>query len=276
MNVQFKKGVLELCVLVLTASKDRYGYELVQSISEKFAIAEGTVYPLLRRLTLEGYFTTYLEESTEGPPRKYYKLSQLGLTYMNQLVSEWSERWIVRNNFPDKVNIEINDDILSPWRRLIYEKRNLSDDNSELIEHLLKVLCLTVERSVRQRATDSPRTNLYIPYRIKRYVEQHVTEPITLAGIAKIHGISASTASHLFKRTFGYSIMRYVVEIRLSIASERILHSVVSLEEISEASGFHSYPYFCRAFRSRFHMPPSLYRKHHLRFGVTENSLYQP
>jgi PadR family transcriptional regulator PadR len=90
MNVQFKKGVLELCVLVLTASKDRYGYELVQSISEKFAIAEGTVYPLLRRLTLEGYFTTYLEESTEGPPRKYYKLSQLGQAYMDQLVSDWS------------------------------------------------------------------------------------------------------------------------------------------------------------------------------------------
>jgi PadR family transcriptional regulator PadR len=97
MNVQFKKGVLELCVLVLTASKDRYGYELVHSISEKFAIAEGTVYPLLRRLTLEGYFTTYLEESTEGPPRKYYKLSQLGQEYMNQLVSDWS-------TFSDGVN----------------------------------------------------------------------------------------------------------------------------------------------------------------------------
>jgi PadR family transcriptional regulator PadR len=97
MNVQFKKGVLELCVLVLTASKDRYGYELVNSISEKFAIAEGTVYPLLRRLTLEGYFTTYLEESTEGPPRKYYKLSLLGQEYMNQLVSEWS-------TFSDGVN----------------------------------------------------------------------------------------------------------------------------------------------------------------------------
>ncbi|MDB5055092.1 MAG: PadR family transcriptional regulator [Bacilli bacterium] len=90
MNVQFKKGVLELCVLVLTAHKDRYGYELVHSISEKFAIAEGTVYPLLRRLTLEGYFTTYLTESTEGPPRKYYRLSQQGQTYMDSLVSDWS------------------------------------------------------------------------------------------------------------------------------------------------------------------------------------------
>jgi PadR family transcriptional regulator PadR len=89
LNVQFKKGVLELCVLVLTAHKDKYGYELVQNISEKFLIAEGTVYPLLRRLTLEGYFTTYVVESQEGPPRKYYQLTPRGREYMNDLVLEW-------------------------------------------------------------------------------------------------------------------------------------------------------------------------------------------
>lgn len=89
MNVQFKKGVLELCVLVLTASKDRYGYELVDRISDKFAIAEGTVYPLLRRLTQEEYFSTYLAESTEGPPRKYYQLTEKGRKYMGELVAEW-------------------------------------------------------------------------------------------------------------------------------------------------------------------------------------------
>ncbi|MGN7382912.1 MULTISPECIES: PadR family transcriptional regulator [unclassified Paenibacillus] len=91
MNVQFKKGVLELCVLVLTAKKDRYGYELVNRISEKFQIAEGTVYPLLRRLTQEGYFTTYLQESQEGPPRKYYKLSKQGWMMMTELVVEWRQ-----------------------------------------------------------------------------------------------------------------------------------------------------------------------------------------
>lgn len=89
MNVQFKKGVLTLCVMVLAAKKDRYGYELVNSISDKFEIAEGTVYPLLRRLTKEGYFTTYLVESTEGPPRKYYQLSQLGRDYLEELITEW-------------------------------------------------------------------------------------------------------------------------------------------------------------------------------------------
>ncbi|WP_243292473.1 PadR family transcriptional regulator [Bacillus sp. FJAT-47783] len=89
MNVQFKKGVLTLCVLVLSKKKDHYGYELVKSISEKFSIAEGTIYPLLRRLTKEGYFSTYLVESQEGPPRKYYKLTEAGCAYMQELVDEW-------------------------------------------------------------------------------------------------------------------------------------------------------------------------------------------
>ncbi|MCK6255264.1 PadR family transcriptional regulator [Fictibacillus sp. WQ 8-8] len=89
MNAQFKKGILELCVLVLTAKSDKYGYELVQMISEKFHIAEGTVYPLLRRLTKEGYFSTYLKESSGGPPRKYYTLTEEGNRYMESLVGEW-------------------------------------------------------------------------------------------------------------------------------------------------------------------------------------------
>ncbi|WP_332634924.1 PadR family transcriptional regulator [Halalkalibacter flavus] len=91
MNVQFKKGVLELCVLILLDKQDRYGYELVQKISEKIAISEGTVYPLLRRLTKEGYFTTYLKESSEGPSRKYYKLTDSGREFLHELLEEWKE-----------------------------------------------------------------------------------------------------------------------------------------------------------------------------------------
>src|SRR5690625_281031 len=91
MKVKFKKGVLELCVLVLLDNEDRYGYELVQKISRQIAISEGSVYPLLRRLTKEGYFTTYLKESTEGPSRKYYRLTNEGREYLHQLVQEWKD-----------------------------------------------------------------------------------------------------------------------------------------------------------------------------------------
>jgi len=90
-NVQFKKGVLELCVLVLLDKQDRYGYELVQKISDQISISEGSVYPLLRRLTKEEYFTTYLQESSEGPSRKYYKLTDTGREYLHNLILEWKE-----------------------------------------------------------------------------------------------------------------------------------------------------------------------------------------
>lgn len=97
MNIQFKKGVLNLCVLVLLDKQDRYGYELVQKISDRIAISEGAVYPLLRRLTKEGYFSTYLQESTEGPPRKYYSLTDEGRTYLYEQLEEWK-------SFTDGVN----------------------------------------------------------------------------------------------------------------------------------------------------------------------------
>ena len=91
LNAQFKKGVLEMCVLVLLGEKDRYGYELVQNISERFEISEGSIYPLLRRLRDEGCVSTYLQESVEGPARKYYSLTENGEKTRDGLVSEWQE-----------------------------------------------------------------------------------------------------------------------------------------------------------------------------------------
>lgn len=91
MNVQLKKGILELCVLAVLDTKDCYGYELVNEISKNIEISEGTIYPILRRLNQEGYFTTYLQESQEGPPRKYYKLTELGKETKRELVMEWLE-----------------------------------------------------------------------------------------------------------------------------------------------------------------------------------------
>ena len=89
MNIQFKKGVLELCVLSILSRKDCYGYELVNEISQNISISEGTIYPLLRRLMNEGMFTTYLKESSEGPPRKYYTLTETGRNEQKALAEEW-------------------------------------------------------------------------------------------------------------------------------------------------------------------------------------------
>ena len=80
-----------MCVLALVSRRDFYGYELVETISQKIEISEGTIYPILRRLTIEKYFETYLKESNEGPPRKYYKMTVLGKQQTEKLISEWSK-----------------------------------------------------------------------------------------------------------------------------------------------------------------------------------------
>ncbi len=91
MNNQFKKGVLELCVLELVRRKDYYGYELVQDISRDIDISEGALYPILRRLSKEGIFEAYLEESGGGPPRKYYRITGEGEKRAEAVRLEWED-----------------------------------------------------------------------------------------------------------------------------------------------------------------------------------------
>lgn len=78
MNAQYKKGVLDLCVLSLLHKRDCYGYEISECLSRHIDIADGTVYPILRKLKADGLLTTYLQEESGGPPRKYYRLTELG------------------------------------------------------------------------------------------------------------------------------------------------------------------------------------------------------
>ncbi len=78
MNIQYKKGVLELCVMSMLVKKDCYGYEISDYLAGHIDIAEGTVYPILRKLKADGLLTVYLQEESGGPPRKYYSLTELG------------------------------------------------------------------------------------------------------------------------------------------------------------------------------------------------------
>ncbi len=91
MNIQFKKGVLELIVLLVLHKRAMYGYELVNDVNKVVDVNDGTIYPLLKRLTNEKYFETYIEESREGPPRKYYKITELGIKRTKDLKKEWLE-----------------------------------------------------------------------------------------------------------------------------------------------------------------------------------------
>ena len=91
MTIQFKKGVLEMCVLSLLQDGDRYGYDVACELSKTMEVSDGSVYPVLRRLKDDGYVTSYLEEASGGPPRKYYVITETGSDYMNTLQSEWKQ-----------------------------------------------------------------------------------------------------------------------------------------------------------------------------------------
>jgi PadR family transcriptional regulator PadR len=86
-TVQVRKGVLELCILNALAEKERYGYELVKTLVAVpgLGVTEGTLYPLLSRLRVQGYVSARLEESSEGPARKYYALTKEGRGVMGAM-----------------------------------------------------------------------------------------------------------------------------------------------------------------------------------------------
>jgi len=106
MNIQYKKGVIELCILSALMKKDKYGYELSTYISSEVNISDGTVYPILRKLKSEGLVTTYLSESSGGPPRKYYSITESG----KEKFSKESVEWLTFSEKIKKMIKEVNDE----------------------------------------------------------------------------------------------------------------------------------------------------------------------
>ena len=89
LQIQLKKGVLEMCVLALLSRGDNYAYDIASRMAEAVGMGEGTVYPLMRRMQNEGLVTTYLVESASGPPRKYYKITKSGALALKSQINDW-------------------------------------------------------------------------------------------------------------------------------------------------------------------------------------------
>jgi PadR family transcriptional regulator, regulatory protein PadR len=91
-KAQMRKGVLEFCILSVLKDKEAYTSEILDTLKNaKLLVVEGTVYPLLTRLKNDGLLNYRWEESTSGPPRKYYELTEIGKTFLNELNSTWTE-----------------------------------------------------------------------------------------------------------------------------------------------------------------------------------------
>jgi PadR family transcriptional regulator PadR len=89
LQIQLKKGVLEMCVLALLSKGDNYAYDIASRMAEAVGMGEGTIYPLMRRMQNDGLVSTYLQESGSGPPRKYYTLTKRGAHTLKAQISEW-------------------------------------------------------------------------------------------------------------------------------------------------------------------------------------------
>ena len=91
-KAQMRKGVLEFCILSVLKNQNAYVAEILKTLKEaKLLVVEGTIYPLLTRLKNAGLLNYRWEESTTGPPRKYYELTESGQLFLIQLTTTWNE-----------------------------------------------------------------------------------------------------------------------------------------------------------------------------------------
>lgn len=92
-QAQLRKGLLDIAILNLLTHDALHGYEMVQTLKQGrgFRIHEGNIYPILARLKADGLVTTYTESSLEGPPRKYFRLTELGRKTLADMNRHWDQ-----------------------------------------------------------------------------------------------------------------------------------------------------------------------------------------
>lgn len=91
-QAQMRKGVLEYCILSVISRNSCYASDILRELKEaKIIVVEGTLYPILTRQKNAGLLSYRWEESTQGPPRKYYELTDEGKNYLQELDSAWKE-----------------------------------------------------------------------------------------------------------------------------------------------------------------------------------------
>lgn len=102
---QMRKGVLELCILSIVSREDAYASDIIGKLKEsQLIVVEGTLYPLLTRLKNDGMLSYRWEESTQGPPRKYYRITELGTLILGQMVQSWRELTGAVDNILESMN----------------------------------------------------------------------------------------------------------------------------------------------------------------------------
>lgn len=178
---------------------------------------------------------------------------------------EWLDAWWRGKSLPTKTNIGFDDTVITLWKHMISEKKKVMHNQDEIMDYLLRTLCLTLEQAIQKNQRTK---GADIAYKLKQYIENHAHEPLSLESISASVGLSVSRSSYLFKAAFGQSLFAYCIEVRLNLAEQQVLYGNLALEQVAEKTGFQSYAHFCRSFRERFGHPPGEYRR---QFGFRFN-----
>ncbi|MNH77966.1 Xylose operon regulatory protein [compost metagenome] len=176
----------------------------------------------------------------------------------------WVEQWWNKVERSTYQRVHLNDGIVSLWQQLSIEQHRMEKSQTELIQHLLCALCLSIDRSSAQALSSEgipSRTN-QIVNSMKRYIEHHALGPLRIEDVADEAGLSVSRAVHLFKEVLGYTMIQYTQEIRLSNALERIRYTDWSLEHIARSCGFGTYSHFHKLFKEKYGFTPKAVRTH--------------
>ena len=110
-KAQMRKGVLELCVLSIIAEAEAYPSDIINKLKEsKLIVVEGTLYPLLNRLKNAELLDYSWRESNSGPPRKYYTITEIGKTVLDELMHTWDELNAAVHRSTGKSLVDINEE----------------------------------------------------------------------------------------------------------------------------------------------------------------------
>ena len=103
---QMRKGILEYCILLLLEKEALYATDIIQKLQvARLIVVEGTLYPLLMRLKNSGLLSYQWVESNQGPPRKYYRLTETGALFLTELENSWQELNDTINHIKNNLNV---------------------------------------------------------------------------------------------------------------------------------------------------------------------------
>ncbi|MCR6098772.1 helix-turn-helix transcriptional regulator [Salipaludibacillus agaradhaerens] len=171
----------------------------------------------------------------------------------------WIDSWWCRSDKPSYSQISLDENILGIWRYMILEdRRSVSEKNEEILHYLLRLLCVSLERSANETKLHSHRP--YAVTRMMRYIEENASSNLKVEDVAQHAGLSVSRSAHLFKNSLGKTIIAYAHEIQLAVAMDLLKHTTYTLDHIADECGFGSYSYFYRLFKRQYGVSPGKYR----------------